>query len=698
MKTLSFFDCLAHQDDPLTDHLLSVAKAAKAACPADNVALANAAFLTGLLHDTGKANPWFQKKLLNHETTHSQRASHSPTSAVIAWHISSNLPIANQDKDRYRLFIFSAIRKHHGNLDDPWAALLRTIKYREDLKQIINEQLDVIDLSSLKNWLNSLSDEMGFEAPDVTGGAIMSSLQAARPLFLQHAVQDLNQAVEYLALYGGLLQADKLHSAIGQASLSRSDLSDSLVENYRKIEFSGQQTAITKLRDEIFSLVEASVGVATGNFYTLTAPTGAGKTLAVLNAALKLRAKAKAAMPRIIYCLPFTSIIDQNFSVIEDVIVKNGLKATNDLLLKHHHLAEVSYTSDSEFDVGHSSELLIETWQSEIIVTTFYQFLYTIFTNKNANLKRFTQLKDAIVILDEVQAIPRRYWDAIRRIFTSLSETLNVKFILTTATKPLIFLPDMAIELLTEHQKYFASLSRTEITNRCKEASSLDSFFTILKTELNDNQSLSRMVVLNQRPPVRELYIRACKEMSSWRSFCLSTNLTPSDRRRRIDEIKQCLDAKLPCLIFTTQLIEAGVDISVDVVDRDLAPLDSIIQSAGRCNRNAEKTKGIVNIWSLANEQGKPFWRHIYDPQLIEITVEVLSECGLEIKEAALPGLAQEYFERLYKRATDTPVDEHITKGTFGEINNKDTGFMLIEASPFAQSYFIIQNDFDREI
>lgn len=678
---------------------MAVAMATRKACLTKNKALADAAFLAGLIHDAGKANPWFQKKLVNRETTRELRASHSPASAAIAWHVSANLPVASQDKNRYRLFIFSAIIKHHGNLGYPWADLLRMLVYGdEQKKQIIYEQLQAIDLTGFNVWLTSLGGEMGFEAPDVTSNAIISSIQEARPLFLQHAVKDLSQAVEFLALYGGLLQADKLHSAIGQTSLTRRALPASLVDDYRKIAFSGQPTALTGLRDEIFRTVEDEAIHAKGNFFTLTAPTGSGKTLTVLNAALKLRFDAKASKPRIIYCLPFTSIIDQNFSVIEQVIVNNGLRATNDMLLKHHHLTEISYERDSDLDFGQSSQLLIETWQAEIVVTTFYQFLYTIFTNKNANLKRFTQLKDAIVILDEVQAIPRRYWDAIRRTFTALAEMFNVKFILTTATKPLIFLPEMSDELLTDYHKYFKTLTRIEINNRCKEASELDDFFYVFKNEVNDNPTASRMVVLNQRAPVRQLYLRACKEMSSWQSFCLSTNLTPSDRRHRIDEIKYCLNGNHPCLIFTTQLIEAGVDISVDIVDRDMAPLDSIIQSAGRCNRHAEKAQGIVNIWELVNEHGKPYWLHIYDPQLIEITREVLIESGQKIRESVLPDLAQTYFDRLYKRSAETPIDEHITNGTFSEINKKDTGFVLIDESPFAQSYFIIQNDLDREI
>ncbi|MBA7553895.1 hypothetical protein ES705_46499 [subsurface metagenome] len=190
-------------------------------------------------------------------------------------------------------------------------------------------------------------------------------------------------------MFGCLLQADKILSAGGRVESFESKVISSVVDNFKNT-LPKKDSPIINLRNELYRVVEKASAQKTPGLFSLTAPTGSGKTINVLNAVLKIRdqiQKNNKVQSRIIYCLPFTSIIEQNYEVFEKVLKNSGYKITSDILLKHHHLTDLQYeTDDPEFDPDNSS-LFVETWQSEIIVTTFYQLLYTIFTNRNKNLK-----------------------------------------------------------------------------------------------------------------------------------------------------------------------------------------------------------------------------------------------------------------------------------------------------------------------
>jgi len=175
--------------------------------------------------------------------------------------------------------------------------------------------------------------------------------------------------------------------------------------------------------------------------YSLNLPTGMGKTLIGLSFALKLKDKLKQndIMPRIVYALPFLSIIDQNSNIFEEVIKSNGISADSKLLLRHHHLSDVYYKIDEDELEPDKAEILIEGWNSEIIITTFMQLFHTIITNKNRGIRKFHRLANSIIILDEVQSIPTRYWALMRKIFDVVTEMLNAHLIISTATEPFMF-------------------------------------------------------------------------------------------------------------------------------------------------------------------------------------------------------------------------------------------------------------------
>lgn len=172
-----------------------------------------------------------------------------------------------------------------------------------------------------------------------------------------------------------------------------------------------------------------------------------GKTLTSLGASLKLKELAKLKEGKIIIAIPFTSIIDQNYEVYREVF-KNP---ENNLLLKHHHLAEPAYNEgeDSVRDTE-ESQYLIETWQSSVVVTTFVQLLECLITNNKTKLLKFSALSNSVIILDEVQQIPHPLWEVIRQAFFSIAEHLNCYIILMSATQPLIFKPKEEITELVK--------------------------------------------------------------------------------------------------------------------------------------------------------------------------------------------------------------------------------------------------------
>jgi CRISPR-associated endonuclease/helicase Cas3 len=267
-------------------------------------------------------------------------------------------------------------------------------------------------------------------------------------------------------------------------------------------------------------------------------------------------------------------VIDQNFDIFQKVIEKQNQNNSN-LIIKHHSSTELKYkTSDYEYD-DNQSELIIEGWNAEIICTTFVQFFQTLLSNKNSNLRRFHQLNNSIIILDEIQQIPIEYWKLIQNLLLDISKYLNLDIILATATEPSIF-EENQIFRLCDSTKYFNNLNRQKYIIEL-EAKTILEFCDSLEFQ----EDKSYLFIMNTISAAKDLYKLLDEKLNCKIGF-LSTHIIPKQRLKRIKEIKD----KKYRVVVSTQLVEAGVDIDFDVVYRDLSPLDSIIQSAGRCNRN----------------------------------------------------------------------------------------------------------------
>lgn len=704
MKPLPFSDTFAHPDDSLAVHLERVAQRAAASVAAATCAETRMiAFLAGLFHDIGKATPYFQAYLFG-KRRRSELTSHAKTGAVLSWWYSGELGLVLW----VRLAVFLAVLRHHGALNiDTWQQALLNVQCDiEEKDPILLQQLSSLDLAGIQAWLGQVAERNDKYGLSLTPAPLtLASLRerlldrsTAGITVLRQAFQQLDQAVAFIAGFGGLLTVDKIDAALRGNIIDRQAVPADAVAVFKQQHLAkGVNRSLDERRETIAETVTRTwLAQVQEPLLTFTAPTGSGKTLAILQAALRVREHiehAQSYAPRIIYCLPFTSVIDQNHGVFRAVLRASDsrLVEREDILLKHHHLVEGLFRigDNTEYQPDGAGQLLTETWQSEIVVTTFHQVLHTLLSNANGNLKRAGQLAGALVLMDEVQALPLCYWEGLRHVFQATARALGTRFVLLTATRPLIFRPQDARELLPDHEEHFRALSRVRLLCHQREPLTLDAFADRLIEEMSI-AARPVLIILNRRRAVRQLFARLHEALSDRPLVTLSTDLTPRDRRARIRLIQHLLRNNLPCIVVATQLVEAGVDVSFPVVHRDLAPLDSIIQSAGRCNRHAaDSALGEVHLWQLHADTaeghlGEPLWQRIYDSHLIEVTTEVLDP-QLAWEEKDFLALSQRYFEGCWGRQEQVRIDQWLASGNFDKLAHD---FQLIPAGAPTTSLF----------
>ena len=432
--------------------------------------------------------------------------------------------------------------------------------------------------------------------------------------------------------------------------------------------------------------------------------------------------KEKGFTPKIIYSLPFLSIIDQNSQVISEVLETDKQSISSNLMLVHHYLADVKYTEEKNNEIDiikdiNRALLLTEGWHSEIVITTFIQLFHSLITNRNRAARKFHNMTNSIIILDEIQAIPHKYWLLINKALCYLTRQFNCWIILMTATEPLIFSSDEITPLIKEKNKYFTAMDRVQYKFDLKEKD-FSKFKKEVLAMIKENEAKDIMIVLNTIRSCKDMYIflkeKFSKETGSnidgvideygisifpdFDLINLSTHVLPDFRQRRISKIKENENLKKKrMIIITTQLIEAGVDISVDIIYRDFAPLDCIIQAAGRCNRNNRTEKGVVNVVLLKGKNNQLLCS-IYDSTLRDITKEVILNVGKNTSEKDFCMKAtNDYYKLVLDRGTSDNsrvLLNHMHLLNFSELSN----FKLIEQKMETKSIFIEINSEAEEL
>lgn len=359
--------------------------------------------------------------------------------------------------------------------------------------------------------------------------------------------------------------------------------------------------------------------------YTLTVPTGGGKTLASLRFALHHAENRK--MDRVIYVIPFTSVIDQNAKVVRDI-----LEPTKDergrVVLEHHS----NLTAEQQ---GWKEKILTENWDAPVVFTTSVQLLEVLFGGGTRGARRMHQLANSVLIFDEIQTLPVNCVHLFCNAMNFLVEHCGSTVVLCTATQPLLngVDPSKGVlkftknnDLMPDVKRLFDDLKRVEVLNRRKPSGWTDE--EIARLALDEVvQGGSCLVIVNTKKSAQMLY-RLCREAAGVQSFHLSTSMCPAHRKEILDQIRKLLDDESPVLCVSTQLIEAGVDVDFGAVIRYTAGLDSIAQAAGRCNRNGKQKD--------ADGNPKAGRVHVVNPAMENVSRLQAIQCGKGITERLL--------------------------------------------------------------
>lgn len=719
------FKLLSHPEKKLYDHLKAVGNLSKTFVEGKKIEhleqLSNIAYLIGISHDFGKANEMFQKKIKENYKT--SKADHSMISGIWAYFVIKNyITVKNIKINDLNLPIISylVVARHHSDLRDI-SGITGEIQSLNDEKRHLIEQIQEIkkNQEEIKNIYLNLCEK---NICDID--YFFDKFEEIFNKLINDLYELTNGNIYYyltiLFLYSILLDADKM-DASNTPLPERISIPPTLVDDFIKLKFSKNKNKIYSFRKEIYQKVVSfseNFEPIKNKKLVIELPTGSGKTLASLSLAIKMRDKIYKEfniLPRIIYSLPFLSIIDQNGAVFGEVLGKisgldwnenerkkeNDNKVSSNLLLIHHHLADMFYkTEETEFEIS-KSRILTEGWNSEVVITTFIQMFHSLITNKNNSVRKFHNLINSIIILDEIQNIPYKYWNLLSEILDTLSDKYNTWIILMTATMPMLFKEGRFINLVENTETYYTSFNRV-LYKIDSNITTIDDLFEEISKSLNETTD-DILIILNRISAVKDLYLKLknfcdgevnsygilINEQRKIKIINLSTNIIPIHRFLRINEIKN--DDGYRKIIISTQLIEAGVDISTKKVYRDIAPIDSIFQSGGRCNRGYEfgDRGGEVHILNLKDENG-PLWKYIYDPVLIDIVNEMLKN-RKKFEEKEIKEIVKEYFKKLTnKKAENKSIFDSIEKFRFSDLIE----FKLIEEKYPKEDIFIEINDY----
>lgn len=651
---------------PLTTHLDDVADRVDylvpttAETPAGN-ACSEIARTCALIHDIGKLTTYFQRHL--DDSNPGGPTHHAPLGSFAAFYC---LKARNFDgKDP--LLGFLVVARHHQALPDA----VRYIYNRTDASSADSSGPDIHSVSdqiaNIDDNASALADEILRRATDGAGSwsGFVESFDddlidrvhqsvCAGSLGLSEDPEALDPEFydALLQVWSSLCLSDKTSAAaltnnvelIPEEYRPNQPEHTCLLDHLGDIREDAPDTRINRLRDDaradvldgVASLDERDTGIG-----TITLPTGLGKTIAGLDAAMRLRSESAS----IIYALPFTAIVDQVASECRSIFETTGHDHT---MTVHHHLAEtrVDLENTDPDAVADLETMLGESWRSGLVVTTFVQLFESLAGPANSQSMKVPALNDAVVVLDEPQCLPERWWALVRRLSTLLIDRFDATIIAMTATQPKIFDGDGPdpISLVESAGQYFAEMDRvrfriapsarsyggedtipldyesaaSRIIDRlgansilavCNTIDSAIDLSTAVQDEASNLTSMNDVYDDHLQNREEETSTLDGGTVAEWvREACgpndavfahLTSRHRPVDRRVLLEAITELLAEDAPVGLISTQIVEAGVDISFDRVYRDFAPLDSIVQAAGRCNRSNDGPKGTVVVWLL---------------------------------------------------------------------------------------------------
>jgi len=629
----------------LEDHLTAVG--GLAADFASKMKSGDWAYLAGIWHDLGKYSADFQKRIKQlsgydldaHVETTPGKVNHSSAGAIYA---------VEKLKTQGRILAY-IIAGHHAGLPD-WS------KLEASTGGVLGERLQDHEL---------LGDALAANIPD----HILNPDLVASPLLGDKE----GFALWVRMLFSCLVDADFLDTEAfmdGEKAEGRSDFLglEELLNRFNRhmVSLEDDSTQVNCLRAAILEQCRSKAHGSSG-LYSLTVPTGGGKTLSSM--AFALEHAIEYSKDRIIYVIPYTSIIEQTANIFREVFGES--------VIEHHS----NLDPDKE---GAKSKLAAENWDAPIIVTTNVQFFESLFAARTSRCRKLHNIINSVVVLDEAQLLPTEFLEPILAVINLLKEHYGVTFVLSTATQPALNSRsgfgwkfkglDGVREIIDDPDDLYRKLERVNV--ELPADLKVPRNWEAIAKELTAYDSV--LVIVNTKPSARELHALMPKG-----TFHLSAFLCGQHRSDLIAEIKARLKRGEAVRVVSTQLVEAGVDMDFPVVYRALAGLDSIAQAAGRCNREGKlENKGKVVVFVPPKPAPPGHLRHGE-----QISIGLLS--GSDGNPLSREMFAK-YFERFYESAhsldkheiqrllTPQGSDEDQLKVQFRSAANK---FRLIEES-----------------
>ncbi len=394
---------------------------------------------------------------------------------------------------------------------------------------------------------------------------------------------------------------------------------------------------------------------------TLSIPTGGGKTLTSFRTALELIKRGLGK--RIIYVLPFINIGNQTYNFFTRI-----LNVPNKMIMLDNYLSIGNIdTSFEELDVAKMLEIS-RYWHAPIVITTSVHIWDILFGRKNSDIANYHLLKDAIVIWDEVQSIKYEFWEDMEQTIKFLSDNLNTFSIVMSATQPLqiqsLTISEEIPEFVNRYKvQYVSEQIVDDNTENNTILPKINNLMKLVQDLINQNKTVA--IITNTVKQSKELF-RTLKENLHVPVLLLNTKFIPKHREKILSQVVNNIDKNLPFVLVSTQVIEAGVDLDFDVVIRYLAPIDSLIQSAGRTNRNG-KRNGLFIIYDNPNKGFNDKIARVYGIIKSDILVrEFLDELKENAKdEYTLNQLSSKYFNILRERGIMSIIMKDINNQIF---------------------------------
>ena len=631
MRTFSSFDVLSHPQKLLREHVKGMLSFASNDLERDII----------LFHDIAKAKESFQRFIRDTNL----KVDNKEHSLLSGYYFLLN----SKHSDLDTCFGLLAILSHHGH-----------IKNFDVLVKNDNELYLARNFEKSKEF--TFWDEVGEKARSID---IYSNIEVGYDDFMSKATKmareirlmtrrkfEYEDFIKFKSLYSSLLYADKFEAIFdkgkehGKAIIPLRELEEYMA----KLPFNEKRNAF---REYVLNNFDTNY-----KLFTLTAPTGYGKTLTALNFALKF------GRERIIYALPFTSIIDQAYDIISDIYKDNK----DVLVVKAHHKTTVDDVEDKNNDNGDDIsedryskiKFLMESFSGDINITTLYQLVFAIFGNKNRDNIKFNQLKDSVVIVDEFQAVPYTFRKDFIELCRIISKTLDTIFIFMSATMPYIENREDFKEL--SNLDYFQEQDRYEI--KWLELGNEDEREVNLIAKVKEEaKSKNTLLVVNTIAKAQELFL---KFRGGYKTFCLNGYMHDEQKRDVIDKVKTLMDSGEKVLLVSTQSIEAGVDLDFDVGFREVSPISSIIQTAGRVNRHFGNKKGTLYIFDSISKYEEAIYKDLQ--RVTNNIIPLFKEKG-SVSEKETLAFVEEYFNKIHELLEKSLVEGEINKLAFADID-----------------------------